>query len=171
MIRSAVSLCGRSFAVARPCDYRDPTYPERMTLSACQLRLGQRFNYTYNFLALWQLQIRLEKLLPPVQSLSYPYCLAGARRGPPDWCGGPAEFIAARERHTPYFIACRSVQLSASFQAHEISERSYVSQHQQLDYWRQRDYFDRTALNFSLKRYAESTLPLILTYGDNAPCN
>jgi hypothetical protein len=171
-------LYGRSFAVARPGDYRDPTYPERMTLSACQLRLGQRFTYTYNFLDIWQLQIRLEKLLPPVQSLSYPYSLTAWLEPGADHLIGVVVLPslsphASAIHHTISLIVQRSSPpVSRHMKLLNVATAANSSsQQQQLDYWRQIDYFDRKALNCSLKRYAESTLPLILTYGDIAPCN
>lgn len=59
------------------------------TLSDLNLRLRQRFLYTYDFGDYWQHELRLEKIAEPEPSKSYPICIGGKRACPPEDCGGP----------------------------------------------------------------------------------
>ena len=59
------------------------------TLADLDLRVRQRFLYTYDFGDLWQHEIRLEKVLEPEPDKSYPICTGGKRACPPEDCGGP----------------------------------------------------------------------------------
>jgi len=45
----------------------------------------------------WGHELRVEKMSKPNPRLSYPRCLAGARAGPPEDCGGPLGYRALRE--------------------------------------------------------------------------
>lgn len=44
--------------------------------------------YTYDFGDDWEHEIVLEKILKPLEGVSYPLCLDGKRACPPDDCGG-----------------------------------------------------------------------------------
>ena len=59
------------------------------TLSDLNIRLGQRFLYTYDFGDYWQHEVRLEKITEPEPSKTYPVCIGGKRACPPEDCGGP----------------------------------------------------------------------------------
>lgn len=76
-----------------------PDFPEQAGLHPRTTRLGdllsetvRRFSYTYDFGDDWVHDITVEKRLPPDPAVRYPVCLAGARAGPPDDCGGPRGF-------------------------------------------------------------------------------
>lgn len=45
-------------------------------------------DYTYDFGDNWEHKVRLEKILPRAEGLTYPRCTAGKRTCPPDDCGG-----------------------------------------------------------------------------------
>ncbi|MBE0429063.1 MAG: helix-turn-helix domain-containing protein [Thermoleophilia bacterium] len=49
---------------------------------------GQKINYLYDFGDDWQHTIVLEKILPEKKGVSYPRCLGGRRKCPPEDCGG-----------------------------------------------------------------------------------
>ena len=68
----------------------------RETLPAWEIPLGRYFTslnrqaeYTYDFGDGWEHSVVLEKKVQPVDGASYPRCLAGRRRCPPEDCGGP----------------------------------------------------------------------------------
>jgi hypothetical protein len=52
-------------------------------------RPGREVPYEYDFGDSWRHAVRLEKILPAEPGATYPRCLAGARRCPPEDCGGP----------------------------------------------------------------------------------
>lgn len=49
---------------------------------------GSRMKYVYDFGDNWELDILVEKRLPPDKDFKSPLCLAGKRAGPPDDCSG-----------------------------------------------------------------------------------
>lgn len=57
-----------------------------------RLHLGERFDYEYNFYCFWQVDIRLEAVLPFEQD-HYPRCLAGKGDPPPEDIGGPTAYM------------------------------------------------------------------------------
>ncbi|MCH7872344.1 MAG: plasmid pRiA4b ORF-3 family protein [Planctomycetes bacterium] len=50
---------------------------------------GDRFVYEYDFGDGWEHLVELVKIMPMVEGVSYPICLKGRRRCPPEDCGGP----------------------------------------------------------------------------------
>ena len=47
------------------------------------------FLYVYDFGDDWHHTIKLEKVLPAEEGISYPRCIGGKRSSPPEDCGGP----------------------------------------------------------------------------------
>jgi Plasmid pRiA4b ORF-3-like protein len=93
-----------------PADSLDPdapTLPEaRFTLADVLPRKGARLLYLYDFGDGWEHEVKLERILDN-QELLPPRILAGARRCPPEDCGGPfgyAELLAilSNPRHKRY---------------------------------------------------------------------
>src|SRR5262245_3627397 len=54
-----------------------------------QLRRREKFLYTYDFLDLWEWEIRLLDVEPGTDEDLRPRCLAGRAATPPEECGGP----------------------------------------------------------------------------------
>jgi hypothetical protein len=59
-----------------------------VTLADLDLDHRERFGYGYHFSEGWQVEIKVEKVLPLEKRVHYPVCLAGERAGPPEDCGG-----------------------------------------------------------------------------------
>jgi hypothetical protein len=55
-------------------------------------KVGSKAVYTYDFGDDWEHSISVEKVLQPEEGLTYPVCVAGKRRGPPEDCGGVPGF-------------------------------------------------------------------------------
>jgi hypothetical protein len=72
-----------------PYDVDDVDDEERMTLNALVKSGVARFAYTYDFGDGWQHAIVVEGRQPPDEGRTYPACIAGKRRCPPEDCGGP----------------------------------------------------------------------------------
>ena len=67
-----------------------------VTLASLQLRRGARFTYEYNLNIPWRHEVRIENQLGPEASKTYPTCTGGGGACPPEYCGGPAGFMAER---------------------------------------------------------------------------
>ena len=67
-----------------------------MRLTRFALRVRERFLYEYDFTDGWQLEVRVEAILPLKSRRTYPVCLAGKRAAPPEECGGPWAYLRLR---------------------------------------------------------------------------
>lgn len=47
-----------------------------------------KFTYTYDFGDNWEIEIKVDKVLPPEEGRRYPVCIAGENAGPPEDSGG-----------------------------------------------------------------------------------
>ena len=56
-------------------------------------RVGDTFEYHYDFGDDWRLEILLESIVLAAPEVSYPRCIAGARNGPPEDSGGPFGYM------------------------------------------------------------------------------
>jgi Plasmid pRiA4b ORF-3-like protein len=75
-----------------------------VTLADLDLETRERFTYGYHFGEGWQVDIKVEKVTALEKGARYPLCLAGARAGPPEDCGGLEAFqdmlACIKEPHT-----------------------------------------------------------------------
>jgi len=68
-------------------------HPRQVRLSDFHLHRRERFLYQYDFTAGWELEIRIEDILPVDQAHSYPICIGGKRAGPPGHCLGVSDHL------------------------------------------------------------------------------
>lgn len=87
------TIHGRHFGIEHIGGIGFTTNPKKIHLRDFNFRLKERFLYEYDFNDCWQLQIRLEQILPFDQNKTYPFCIAGARKTPHEDCGGPERFM------------------------------------------------------------------------------
>jgi hypothetical protein len=68
-------------------------------LSWFRFRATERFLYEYDFTAGWQVEVRVEKMIPaaPGEIQQIPVCIAGREPGPPDGCRGPRDHAERRQ--------------------------------------------------------------------------
>jgi hypothetical protein len=64
-----------------------------------QLRRREKFLYTYDFLDLWEWEIRLVDVEPGLPEDGQPHGLAGRAATPPEECGGPRGYMRILDRH------------------------------------------------------------------------
>jgi len=69
-----------------------PRHPRTTRLGDLVSNDVSRFTYIYDFGDGWVHDIKVERRLPLDPAVRYPICLAGARAGPPEDCGGPRGF-------------------------------------------------------------------------------
>ena len=67
-----------------------------------QLRRSEKFLYTYDFLDLWELEIRVLDIEPGRAEAWRPRCLAGRAATPPEECGGPRGYMRILDQRTYY---------------------------------------------------------------------
>lgn len=75
--------------------------PDRVKLGALLTGKTSGLRYNYDFGDDWWLKIKVVSIEDPQPKVRYPRCLAGARAGPPEDCGGPPgfeELLAARKK-------------------------------------------------------------------------
>ena len=140
---------GKEFGVAKigGAWFRDD--PRQVTLSDLHLRPKERFLYEYDFGEGWQHEIRLEKKLPLDLKKTYPCCIGGARKTPPEDCGGPWAFMALKQHYSIWRMEERVMEMMK----HEVIEDCYEELHS-FRYWVNVDRFDRRTVNRRLKQYA-----------------
>ena len=68
-------------------------------LSRFRLHRGERFRYGYNFTTDWQLDLRLERVLPLDPKRALPSCTGGSRAAPPEGCAGAWAYLQRLEGH------------------------------------------------------------------------
>jgi hypothetical protein len=67
-----------------------------------QLRRREKFLYTYDFLDLWEWEIRVLDIEPGSAEAWRPRCLAGRAATPPERCGGPRGYMRILDQHKYY---------------------------------------------------------------------
>ena len=67
-----------------------------------QLRRREKFLYTYDFLDLWEWEIRVLDIEPGSAEAWRPRCLAGRAATPPEQCGGPRGYMRILDQHKYY---------------------------------------------------------------------
>jgi hypothetical protein len=64
----------------------------RVRLKEAVPRVGTHFGYLYDFGDSWRHDLQLEAIVLPDPEETYPCCLAGERRTPPEDVGGPSGY-------------------------------------------------------------------------------
>lgn len=78
-------------------DWPDDTVSEKRVTLAGALSGKKTFRYVYDFGDDWEHRIKVEKVLPPDDSLRYPICLDGANACPPEDVGGAPGYEDLRQ--------------------------------------------------------------------------
>lgn len=80
---------GRKYSDVRTADGAITFQDESMFRLDEVVKVGDRFEYAYDFGDGWEHVVKVEKELPFDDRVAYPVCLAGKRACPPEDCGGP----------------------------------------------------------------------------------
>lgn len=112
-------------------------------------RSGERFLYEYDMFDHWRHEIRFEKRLPLDAATTYPLCLSGKGRTPPEGCGGPDQFQVLRSQNNKYRAACQMAELLAPLLEDEHADVDGYA-FRQASYWYTIDHFDCKQANRSL---------------------
>ena len=79
---------GLVYGIPDPNDQHEVNDERRVPLSRMVDRVGDSFDYVYDFGDDWRHDILLDAILLPTPRIFYPQCIAGARNGPPEDAGG-----------------------------------------------------------------------------------
>ena len=128
--------------------------PNLVKLSDFQFRKNERFTYEYDFGDWWEHTVRLEERLPLDKDKTYPRCIGGQRRAPPEDCGGPIAFMARRDE-IPILEYELLEDIEESLRRDDmVAIRARIEGIGELQEWLELDTFDRRAVNHQLKQFS-----------------
>lgn len=85
-------VAGVGYSEPYPEEDWEPERDERQFTLQQLAGIDSRFDYEYDFGDSWTHEILVERVLPAEPGVQYPLCLAGARAGPPEDCGGAGSY-------------------------------------------------------------------------------
>lgn len=130
------------------------TQSDHVRLCDFKFRINERFRYKYDFGDDWQHEVRVEARLAWDEKRTYPCCIGGKRRAPPEGCGGPLAFMTRRDAvlsHVEDLLEDIQDDLEAN-DIEAIRDRSVDIE--ELRDWLTLDDFDRRGINRRLEQYA-----------------
>lgn len=152
------NIRGKEFGIYRDggLDFDDD--PREILLADFNFYAGERFIYEYNFNDGWELEIRLEKILPQDKKQIYPTCAAGERAGPLEDCGGHEEFAELSAQYNSLEIERHLLEIQKAIKKGKIELEYIKSVMQTLSYWINVTEFKRISTNQWLKQYTEGNI-------------
>jgi Plasmid pRiA4b ORF-3-like protein len=138
----------------------------RVPLSRFRLHRGERFRYEYDFTADWQLNLRLERVLPFDPKRKLPSCTGGSRAAPPESCAGAWAYLQQLDGHKSHLpleelsLLAKALQrwLDAEGDRRALGDLDELRDAvDRVEAYRafQPDQFDRRALNRQLRALAQ----------------
>jgi hypothetical protein len=145
---------GQDYGVYHDGGIRFFKNPKLVKLGDFKFRKNERFTYEYDFGDCWEHSVRLEARLPLDKDKTYPRCIDGRRRAPPEDCGGPIAFMARREE-IPMLEFELLQDIEESLRIHDmVGIRARIEDISELQEWLDLDKFDRLAVNHQLKQFS-----------------
>lgn len=93
----------KEFGIYRSGGMIFPDDPRKVLLENFNFHINDRFFYEYNYFNLWNVELRLEKILTPKTKQKYPIFISGKQAGLPDDCGGPWEIHGSQRQKSSFF--------------------------------------------------------------------
>ena len=90
---------GKDYGIADRGGISFADNPHAVLLSSFRLHPQERFRYEYDFAAHWQIEIRLEKILPMEWGCRAPVCIGGRGAAPGEEYTGPLAYLQHLHRH------------------------------------------------------------------------
>ena len=145
---------GQDYGVYHDGGVSFSTNPNQVRLCDFKFRINERFSYEYDFGDCWQHVVRVEAHLKPEDKMTYPRCIGGQRRAPPEDCGGPWAFMTRRDD-----ISLQAMDIFTDIlddlECHDADAlENHVDNINELREWLTLDEFDRRAVNRRLRQYA-----------------
>jgi len=139
-------------------------------LSDFSFRKNEKFLYEYDLNVAWQHVIRIEEILPPDDRKTYPTCIAGQGKAPPEDCGGHKGLWDLQDKKSlSYAFNLGAKVLKRILDHEELPSQEEV---RELDRWMFPRKIDRRKMNRRLELYASGN-PAWMDeesyYGNSAP--
>lgn len=134
-------------------------YGSDKVLDDFRLRKNSKFLYTYDFIAGWEFEVRLEHIKILQANKIYPICISGAGASPDEECGGPQRFVALKDHWyyksykiaTDFFVAVADDKNSGK----RVEEIFEISDLREAQYWLNINKYERREVNKFLTLYAK----------------
>lgn len=127
--------------------------PNQVKLSDFRFPINEHFLYEYDFGDCWQHEVRVEARLALEDKRTYPCCIGGQRRAPPEDCGGPLVFMARRDE-APLQVEDLLEEIRDDLETNDLEAIHALAEDiEELREWLTLDNFDRRAVNRRLKQY------------------
>jgi hypothetical protein len=141
---------GKQYGVAHIGGISFSDNPHDVRLGDFHFRARERFLYEYDFGDRWEHEVRFEQKLPLDPKKSYPLCIGGSRRCPPEDCGGPWAFQELEGHYSlPYIM-----EMLWRIIEGELSREDCWEELHEFQYWLSVNRFDRRTANRRLRQYA-----------------
>lgn len=145
---------GQDYGVYHDGGINFPSNAAQVRLCDFKFRNNERFLYEYDFGNGWQHEVRVDARLTPEDKRTYPCCVGGRRRVPPEDCGGPLAFMTRRDE-IPLQVEDLFEEIRVDLETNDLEDiRLVVDDIEELCDWLTLDRFDRRAVNRRLKQYA-----------------
>ena len=131
------------------------TNPKFVKLSDFNFYHNERFRYEYDFGAGWVHEIRVEAFLEKNDKYSYPYCLSGQHKAPPEDCGGSLAFMEQRDAAPRHLYDLFDEVIEAIENNDLDAIRDYLEEINTLREGLTLDDFNRSQANHRLQQYAQ----------------
>ena len=149
-----IHIYAQDYAVYRDDGTSFLTQSDHVRLCDFKFRINERFRYKYNFGDDWQHEVRVEVRLAWDEKRTYPCCIGGKRRAPPEGCGGPLAFMTRRDAALSH-VEDLLEDIQDDLEANDIEAiRDRGDEIEELCEWLTLDDFDRRGVNCRLKQYA-----------------
>jgi len=146
---------GKSYGITYAGGISFSDNPYKVTLKEFDFDLKERFIYEYNFIAGWELEIRVEKIVPLNPKKIYPVCIDGAKTSPNESCDGPLAYMEFKQSYSPFLIESRILDIL--FDEELSNEEKIEDTQQQIEtfhYWSNTEEYDKSTINKRLKSFA-----------------
>ncbi len=123
-----------------------------VTIGSLGLRTGERFSWSYDFTAGWQVDLRVETTTVDTTPAVTVRCVSGRRAGPPEWCDGLNGFHAWEHRHSVsgFLDAVVEVRDGVDVDAEPVDVGDAIEHLRAVARWMLRDRFNKTVVNRAL---------------------
>lgn len=143
--------------------------PYKIILKDLALRIKERFFYKYNFHVPWELEIRLEKVLPMDSKNFYPICIGGNNVAPSENYIKVVDFIEQQPVKFANTVDYLRESLIKKLNRKRISLDAIRNNVTEIIDYINNYQFNKEDLNSKLKQYIKRDIPLedlIEEYGD-----
>lgn len=144
---------GKSYGIYHAGGMSFSDDPRRVYLKDFEFHLNEKFMYQYDFIANWEHEIRVEKLLSAEPKKLYPRCINGKRAGPPEDCGGTWGFMELTEEYSLPKIYSKLRAVLEKYQSGKASRNHFEQMIEDLEYWINREKVNKQRINKELREY------------------